>query len=252
MDSIFDYLKNGTQPANKPDARKLKLDCTKYVIIKGELYRRSYARPLTKCLRLEEAQEAMEVVHKGECGTHACGRSLVMGILRQGFFWPNIHKDAQSFVKKCPQCQYYADMQRQPAGYLKPINLSWPFAVWGLDFLGPMPTTIRRYKWILVAVDYFTKWIEVKPLTQPTTQNVKNFLWANIVYRYGVLMAIITDNSTSFANQRIHNFCGKYQINLKYAPVWHPHTNGQAKAASKNILNIFKKTLGWRQDSLAR
>ncbi|PKA59801.1 hypothetical protein AXF42_Ash011926 [Apostasia shenzhenica] len=185
----------------------------------------------------------MEAVHKGECGTHARGRSLIMRILCQGFFWSNIHKDAQAFVEKCSQCHYYADMHRQPISYLKPINSSWPFAVWGLDFLGPMPTTMRNYKWILVAVDYFTKWIEAKSLTQPTAQNVESFLWANIVCRYDILMVIITDNRTPFANQRVHDFCGKYQINLKYASIRHPHTNGKAEAANKNILNILKKRL---------
>ncbi|PKA46093.1 hypothetical protein AXF42_Ash015384 [Apostasia shenzhenica] len=183
----------------------------------------------------------MEAIHRGESGTHARGRSLVMRILRQGFFWPNIHKDAQVLVEKCPKCQYYADMQRQSAGYLKPINSSWPFAIWGLDFLGPMPIAMKGYKWILVAVDYFTKWIEAKPLTHPTAQNFENFLWANIVCRYGIPMAIITDNGTPFANQRIHDFCGEHQINLKYAFVWHPHTNGQVEAANKNILNILKE-----------
>ncbi|PKA48202.1 hypothetical protein AXF42_Ash021657 [Apostasia shenzhenica] len=134
-------------------------------------------------------------------------------------------------------------MQRQPAGYLKPINLSWPFAIWGLDFLGPMPTAMKGYKWVLVAVDYFTKWIEAKPLTQPTAQNIENFLWANIVCRYGIPMVIITDNGTPFANQKVHDFCEEHPINLKYASVWHPHTNGQAEVANKNILNILKKRL---------
>ncbi|PKA59327.1 hypothetical protein AXF42_Ash001421 [Apostasia shenzhenica] len=86
MDKILNYLKDGTQPDNRQNAKKLKLDCAKYTLMNGELYRRSYAKPLTKCLRPEEAQEVMEAVHKGECGTHACGRSLVMRILRQGFF----------------------------------------------------------------------------------------------------------------------------------------------------------------------
>ncbi|PKA54045.1 hypothetical protein AXF42_Ash016210 [Apostasia shenzhenica] len=56
-------------------------------------------------------------------------------------------------------------------------------------------------------------------------------------------MVIITDNGTPFAIQKVHNFCEEHQINLKYSSVWHPHTNGQAKAANKNILNISKKRL---------
>ncbi|PKA65247.1 hypothetical protein AXF42_Ash005579 [Apostasia shenzhenica] len=91
MDKILDYLKNRTQPDNRQEAQKLKLVCAKYTLVDGELYRRSYAKPLTKCLRPEEALKVMEAVHRGECGTHARGRSLVMRILRQGFFWPNIH-----------------------------------------------------------------------------------------------------------------------------------------------------------------
>ncbi|PKA46320.1 hypothetical protein AXF42_Ash020844 [Apostasia shenzhenica] len=69
---------------------------------------------------------------------------------------------------------------------------------------------MKNYKWILVAVDYFTKWIEAKPLAQPSAQNVKSFLWANIVCRYGIPMVIITDNGTTFANRRIHDFCGEH------------------------------------------
>ncbi|PKA48448.1 hypothetical protein AXF42_Ash019904 [Apostasia shenzhenica] len=78
MDRITNHLKNGDQPSNQQEARKLRLECTKYVLIGDELYKRSYARPLTKCIRPEEAQRVIEVVHKEECGTHARGRSLVM------------------------------------------------------------------------------------------------------------------------------------------------------------------------------
>ncbi|PKA63591.1 hypothetical protein AXF42_Ash005486 [Apostasia shenzhenica] len=93
MDRILNYLKDGTQPDNRQESKKLKLDCAKYTLIDGELYRRSYVKPLTKCLKPEEAKEVMEAVHLGEYRTHARSRSLVMLILRQGFFWPNIHKD---------------------------------------------------------------------------------------------------------------------------------------------------------------
>ncbi|PKA52353.1 hypothetical protein AXF42_Ash010249 [Apostasia shenzhenica] len=78
MDRIINYIKNGDQPSNQQEAKRLRLECAKYVLIGDKLYRRSYARPLTKYLRPEEAQEVMEAVHKGECGTHARGPSLVM------------------------------------------------------------------------------------------------------------------------------------------------------------------------------
>ncbi|PKA59337.1 hypothetical protein AXF42_Ash001431 [Apostasia shenzhenica] len=86
MDRIIDYLKGGVHPNNQVEARKLQLECVKYTLINDQLYRRFYARPLTKCLRSEEATEVMKTMHKGECRTHARGRSLVMCILRQRYF----------------------------------------------------------------------------------------------------------------------------------------------------------------------
>jgi hypothetical protein len=76
-----------------------------------------------------------------------------------------------------------------------------PFDLWGIDILGPSPMTIRQSKFILVAVEYFTKWMEAEPLASITSQTVEKFIWKNIIYRFGLPHAIISNNGTQFASR---------------------------------------------------
>ena len=75
-----------------------------------------------------------------------------------------------------------------------PMMAFWPFAQWGLDILGPFPTGTRQMKFLVVGIDYFTKWVEAEPLAKITQQNVKNFVWKNIVCRFEVPRVLVSDN----------------------------------------------------------
>ena len=87
-----------------------------------------------------------------------------------------IQKDAADFVKKCDSCQRYANIQCRPAVELTPLIAPWPFAQWGMDIPGPFPLATGQQKFLLVAVDYFTKWVEVEALAQITEAKVENFV----------------------------------------------------------------------------
>jgi hypothetical protein len=83
---------------------------------------------------------------------------------RHGFYWPTALKDAEQLVKHCNGCQCFSKHRRTPAAALKTIPLTWPFAIWGLDMVGPFKTTPGGLTHLLVAVDKFTKWIKAKPI----------------------------------------------------------------------------------------
>ena len=83
----------------------------------------------------------------------------------------------------------------------------WPFAQWGLDILGPFPTGIKQMKFLMVRLDYFTKWVEAETLAKIRQQNVKNFVWKNIVCRFGVLRILVSDNGRQFDNTPFRDFC---------------------------------------------
>nr|KYP31056.1 Pol polyprotein [Cajanus cajan] len=105
-----------------------------------------------------------------------------------------------------------------------------------MDILGPFPPAKGQLKFLLVAIDYFTKWIEACPLTKITTENVQKFTWKSIICRFGIPHSLITDNGRQFIAHSFENFFR--ELGIKHLPtsVEHPQTNGQAKAANKVIL----------------
>nr|KYP50147.1 Pol polyprotein [Cajanus cajan] len=110
-----------------------------------------------------------------------------------------------------------------------------------MDILGPFPPAKGQLKFLLVAVDYFTKWIEACPLAKITTENVRKFTWKNIVCRFGIPHTIVTDNGRQFVAGEFEDFLR--ELGIKHFPtsVEHPQTNGQAEAANKVILRELKK-----------
>ena len=87
-----------------------------------------------------------------------------------------MQKDAKEYARKCEQCQKHASMIHQPAGNLNPISSPWPFAQWGLDIVGPFPRATRNRRFVLVVVDYLTKWVEAEALTNIRDVDVKKFV----------------------------------------------------------------------------
>jgi transposase InsO family protein len=137
----------------------------------------------------------------------------------------------------------FANHHKAPAEALAGITSPWPFYMWGIDILGPFPPTTRHRRWLVVAVDYFTKWIEAAPITAITADNVENILWKDILCRHGQPSTLVSDNSTQFASVKIADFCKQYGIKQIFSSVEHPQTNGQAEAANKVILTGLQKRL---------
>ena len=132
-----------------------------------------------------------------------------------------MQKDAAEYVRKCERCQKHAPLIHQPAGHLNHISSPWPFTQWGLDILGPFPRVICNCRFVLVAVDYFTKWAEAEALANIWDVDVKKFVWKNIVTRFRVPDSLISDNGLQFDNKVFCAFCGDLGIKNRYfTPVY--------------------------------
>ena len=119
----------------------------------------------------------------------------------------------------------------------------WPLAQWGLDILGPFPLGTRQMKFLVVVIDYFTKWVEAEPLASITQQNFKSFVWKNIVCRFGVPRVLVSDNRRQFDNALFRDFCEHFGIQNHYSSPAHPQANGQAEVANRSLLKIIKTRL---------
>jgi hypothetical protein len=159
------YLHRGELPLDRAEARRLARRAKSFVLLGGEkeLYHRSPSGILQRCISITEGQELLQEIHSEACGHHATPRALVGNAFRQGFYWPTTVADATRIVRSCQGCQFYARQTHLPAQALQTIPITWPFAVWGLDLVGPLQKAPGGFTHLLVAIDKFSKWIEVRP-----------------------------------------------------------------------------------------
>ena len=156
-------------------------------------------------------------------------RSLIHKVVRAGYYWPTVQADTKVYVKVCDQCQQFSNVPRQPSEYLTPMMAPWPFTQWGLDILGPFPLGTRQMKFLVVGIDYFTKSVETEPLASISQQNIKNFMWKNIVCKFGVPKVLVFDNGRQFDNTLFRDFCAHFGIQNHYSSPTHPQATVRLK-----------------------
>eukprot|EP00253_Pinus_taeda_P005978 PITA_05978 len=166
---------------------------------------RNKARTLK--LKVPEAKQVMQDFHEGDCGGHLFWKTTANKVLRAGYYWPKLFADVYKVVKSYHKCQIFEG------------------------------------RWILIATDYFTKWIEAIPTRQATDAVIISFLENNILSRFGCLGKLITDNATTFKSRRMVEFFHKYHIILGHSTAYHPQGNGLAESSNKSLVNIIKKLL---------
>ena len=226
MDPIRKYVEEGELPEDKLAAKKLKYKAARYVLTNGILYRRGIMAGLQRCVHPTEVKELIEEIHEGSCGANVAGRTLLQRVMTQGYYWQTMRAVCITYAKKCDKCQRFSSIQRTPQELLTPITSPWPFAMWGIDLVGSLPTTRGRLKYLAVAVDYFTKWVEAEPLIDMTYDKVYQFIWKNIICRYGLPHAFITDHGTQFDNEEFAAYCHQSNILKIHSAPGHPQSNG--------------------------
>ena len=138
-----------------------------------------------------------------------------------------MESDCYEYMKKCHKCQIYAVMIHVPPTPLKYLSSPWPFSIWRIDMIGMIkPKASNRHRSILVAIDYFTKWVEAVSYTNVTRQVVVQFIKSNIICRYGVPSQIITDNGSNLNNKMMTELCAEFKIKRHNSSPYRPKMNG--------------------------
>jgi transposase InsO family protein len=170
---------------------------------------------------------------------------------RAGYYWPTMNKDSVRLVQQCDKCQRFARVMRNPPENLSPITSPWPFAKWGVDIIGLMPPEKGSRKFLLIAVDYFTKWAEAEAFSTITIGNMIKFLWSSVICRFGIPHAFVTDNRKQFDCGPFQKWHAKLRIRNYYSTPIHPPANGQVEATNKTLLKTLKKKLGKKKGAWA-
>jgi len=235
---IIDYLKNPSQKVE----RRVRFQATKYVLLEEELYYRTIDGVLLKCLGDNEASSLMGEIHEGACGAHQSAFKMKWMIWRNEYYWPTILEDCFKYFKGCQGCQKFGNIQRAPASAMNTIIKPWPFRGWAIDFIGQIyPPSSKGHKFILVATDYFTKWVEAIPLKKVTSTNMIDFVKEHIVYRFGSPQTITTDQGTMFTAGEFDEFAIGMGIKVLNSSPYYAQANGQTEASNKGIIKLIKR-----------
>ncbi|GKA70160.1 reverse transcriptase domain-containing protein [Tanacetum coccineum] len=212
MTPIIKCLEKDEWPEDPNERRKLRLKLPQYMMEDGVLFKKSSSVSGTKAMR-------------------------------QGYYWPTMHSDARHEIRKCDSCHIHSSVPRLPKTNMTSIMAPWPFYQWGMDIVGPLPEAPGRVKFVLVVIDYFTKWIEAKPLAKISGKDVKKIVWENIVCRFGIPKIIVTDNGTQFVNDPFKGWCEGLNIKQMNTAVAHPQANGLVERANKSLMEGLKQAV---------
>ncbi|GJV18401.1 reverse transcriptase domain-containing protein [Tanacetum coccineum] len=219
MTPIYEYLTDETLPAERKKARAIKRKSQCFAIIKGILYKKSFLGPWLRCVGPSQANYDR----------------LLLADNAQG------RKGAYKSMSGMPSAQ---TRPKKSAGKIESDHISMAILQMGIDIAGPFPKGPDKVKFLIVAMDYFTKWIEAKPIATIIGNQVKKYVWENIVCRFGLPREIISDNGKQFRDNPFRDWCKKLCIQQHFAFVKHPQTNRLVERANKSLGEGIKARLG--------
>ncbi|GJS69817.1 reverse transcriptase domain-containing protein, partial [Tanacetum coccineum] len=197
---------------------------------------------IRRCVHGKEALDILKACHNGPTGGHYGANYTAKKIFDSGFYWPTIYKDAYDFVTRCDICQRQGKISQRDEMPQNSIQVCEIFDIWGIDFMGPFPSS-RGNKYILVAVDYLSKWVEAKALPTNDARVVCKFL-KSLFARFGAPRAIISDRGTHFCNDQFAKVMLKYGVTHRLSTAYHPQTSGQVEVSNRGLKRILERTVG--------
>ncbi|GKA66370.1 reverse transcriptase domain-containing protein [Tanacetum coccineum] len=197
---------------------------------------------IRRCVSGQEAIDILTACHSGPIRGHYGANYTAKKVFDSRFYWPTIYKDAHELVKHCDSCQRQGKISQRDEMPQNSIQVCEIFDVWGIDFMGPFPSS-RGNKYILVAVDYLSKWVEAKALPTNDARVVVKFL-KSLFARFGTPRAIISDRGTHFCNDKFAKVMSKYGVTHRLSTAYHPQTSGQVEVSNRGLKRILERTVG--------
>ncbi|XP_071727502.1 uncharacterized protein [Rutidosis leptorrhynchoides] len=238
------YLTDGTLPEDKLQARRIRMRVPMYHFKDGILYRKSFTEPYLRCIGAMQAKEIIQEIHEGACSTHSGYGTIVSLIKIMGYFWPHMYRDTYNLIVNCEACQIHTPVNRSPRRNMVPIHAAWPFCKWGINIAGPFPGGVGNVKFPVIAIDYFKKWVEAKPVSTIIGRKILTFVWEDIVCHFGLPREIVSDKGTQFAHNPFKYWCIDTDIQQSFTFVAYPLANGQVEVTNSDIVAGIKARLG--------
>jgi hypothetical protein len=244
--TLVNYLASGgtyrPEGATYHELRKLKRDAQNFVWDDPYLWKEGKDQIWRRCIPESEVPLILEHCHTHTWGGHFGGKKTAFKVLQAGFYWPSLFKDCHDYALQCDRCQRVGNISRRDQLPLTNIFELEIFDTWGIDFMGPFPSSYG-FLYILVAVDYVSKWVEAQATRTNDAAVVTKFLKEHILTRFGTPRFIISDGGSHFINKSFTALMTKYGVKHKVATPYHPQTSGQVEVSNREIKSILEKAV---------
>ncbi len=240
---VYNYLRKQTIPEdiNTNQQKKQFINfCKPFCVKNNYLYKNDRRKQdnLLRVVRTHEVEPILYIMHNDPTSAHFA-TEIMFNKIRERYFWPQMYETIRTYVKSCDVCQRRGRPHNEQP--LHPIEIKGPWYQIGIDFVGPLPMTTSGNKYIIVAMDYFTKWPEAKAVPNATAEQVAIFLYEDIICRHGCPQKILSDRGTHFNNEMIKSLVSKFSMQHLFSTPYHPQTNGLVERFNKTLAESLAK-----------
>ncbi|GKB55696.1 reverse transcriptase domain-containing protein, partial [Tanacetum coccineum] len=190
MSPIQEYLLGGLLPEDMKEARKIRIQTDKII----------------------------KEIHEGSCGFNAEPCSMVVRIMKQGYYWPSMHREAAKAIQYCDKCKEQCAIRKAGVDGAIAVKSMWPFSHWGIHILGLLPMAPGGLQFLAIAVEHSTKWVEAKPITVKNARQVEKFIWEYLVCIFEVPRMISSKEEEHFKKGIFADFCKGLKIMQTFSP----------------------------------
>lgn len=231
---LYSYLHDDELPEGR-DPEQYKDYASKFKLENSMILTNDSER---KVVQTHEIEWICSMFHDDPTSAH-CDFNTTYGKINQRYFWSTMYRDVKNFVQSCDTCQRQGKPRKQTK--IHPITPSSLFDRWGVDIVGPLPVTQNGNRYIIVAVDYFSRWPEAQPLKEANANTVANFLYREIICRFGAPQVLQSDRGTHFLNQVIKELTEKFRIKHSLSSPYHPQSNGLVERFNRSLCQGLAK-----------
>jgi hypothetical protein len=240
---IYIYLQNNTLPNDlltSQTKKQFKNFCKPFIIHNQFLYRKDKRKngSILKVIQAHEVEPILYMTHKDPTAAHF-SVDIMFNKIRNQYFWPQMYETIREYVQTCDECQRRGSANNPQL--LHPIAIIRPFYQIGVDYVGPLPKTEKNNRYIIVAMDYFTKWPEAKAVPVATAEETINFLYEEIICRHGCPQRILSDRGTHFNNKLVMGLMNKFRMKHLLSTPYHPQTNGLVERFNRTLCESLAK-----------
>ncbi|MCO5572721.1 hypothetical protein L7F22_026480 [Adiantum nelumboides] len=239
---VVNYILEGEFPKEFTTGQRRKLikQASMFLWLEGALYQKGKDLVCRRVPSTNEIPKILKGLHEEACGGHFSHELTLKKVLLAGYVWPSMHADVQHWCRSCHNCQVNGN-KKLLYGPRQAVIANGPFEKWGIDAMGPLPRTANGKLYILVAIDYMTRWVEAQSVAKVNEKTVSKFVYTHICCRFGTPLEIVSDNGPGFRRGLLTEVCEVLKISHRHSTPYYPQSNGLVEKANGIIAGIIRK-----------